>query len=64
MIIMKKSPTKVDPADEHLARLKAEADALDKTNRLRVAQEQLLEYAIQKAGDAEALLKVVTQTSK
>eukprot|EP00798_Chlamydomonas_sp_ICE-L_P010312 gene10312-8243_t len=41
---------------EHVERLKAEADAQDKTNRLRVAQEQLLEYATQKSDDAESLL--------
>ncbi len=43
-------------AEEHLARLKAEAEAQDCANRLRVAQEQLAEYAAQKESDANALL--------
>lgn len=42
--------------DEHCARVKAEGDALDKASRLRVAQEQLAEYAIQKDKDSAALL--------
>lgn len=42
--------------EEHLARLKAEAEAQDCANRLRVAQEQLAEYAAQKESDANALL--------
>lgn len=37
---------------EHFARLKAEAESQDYANRLRVAQEQLAEYAAQKAADA------------
>lgn len=44
--------------EERLARQKAEADALDKTNRLRVAQEQLAEYAVDKAKDAEAVFEL------
>lgn len=44
-------------AEAYLERLRAEADALDKTNRLRVAQEQLLEYAKQKESDAEEVLR-------
>jgi hypothetical protein len=44
--------------DEHVARLKAEAEAQDYANRLRVAAEQLTEYAQQKASDTEALLGV------
>lgn len=43
--------------EERLARQKAEAEALDKANRLRVAQEQLAEYALQKSKDADALLE-------
>jgi hypothetical protein len=41
--------------DEHLARIRAEADAQDKAQRLRVAQEQLAEYAEQKEQDASAI---------
>ncbi|KAG2500287.1 hypothetical protein HYH03_001865 [Edaphochlamys debaryana] len=43
--------------DEHVARLKAEAEAQDAANRLRVAQEQLAEYSAQKAEDTEGLLQ-------
>lgn len=35
-------------AEEHAARLKAEAEALNNSRKLIVAQEQLLESAIQK----------------
>ena len=38
-----------------MARLKAEADAQDSQNRLRVAQEQLAEYAAQRHADTSAL---------
>ncbi|PNH09778.1 hypothetical protein TSOC_003592 [Tetrabaena socialis] len=41
--------------EEHVARLKAEAEATDVANRLRVAQEQLAEYAAQKEADAVSL---------
>jgi hypothetical protein len=44
-------------AEEHLKRLKAEADALDSKQRLRVAQEQLAEYASEKALAAAAILQ-------
>ena len=37
-----------------LARQRAEAEALHAINRLRVAQEQLLEYAVQKEIDARS----------
>ncbi|GAX77609.1 hypothetical protein CEUSTIGMA_g5053.t1 [Chlamydomonas eustigma] len=40
-----------------LLKQRAEADALDKANRLRVAQEQLYEYAAQKEKDSLALLQ-------
>lgn len=43
-------------AEEHVARLKAEAEAQDHRNRLRVAQEQLAEYAAQKQQDAADVL--------
>jgi hypothetical protein len=43
-------------AEEHVARLKAEAQAQDHRNRLRVAQEQLAEYAAQKQQDAADVL--------
>ncbi|KAG2439554.1 hypothetical protein HXX76_004907 [Chlamydomonas incerta] len=43
--------------EDHVARLKAEAEAQDAQNRLRVAQEQLAEYAAQKEADANDLLK-------
>jgi len=45
------------PAEEHLARLRAEADALDKATRLRVAQEQLAEYALEKSKSASSILQ-------
>ncbi len=44
-------------ADEHLRRLKAEADAQDKATRLQVAQEQLAEYASEKSRAAAELLQ-------
>eukprot|EP00775_Hariotina_reticulata_P012285 gene12285-12421_t len=51
----------VDPEnllnEEHLARLRAEADALDKATRLRVAQEQLAEYALEKSKSASSILQ-------
>lgn len=43
-------------AEEHVKRLRAEADATDKARRLQVAQEQLAEYAVQKQADTDALL--------
>ncbi|KAG2445151.1 hypothetical protein HYH02_008619 [Chlamydomonas schloesseri] len=43
--------------EDHVARLKAEAEAQDAQNRLRVAQEQLAEYAAQKEADANDLLQ-------
>ncbi|PNW82263.1 hypothetical protein CHLRE_06g278154v5 [Chlamydomonas reinhardtii] len=43
--------------EDHVARLKAEAEAQDAQNRLRVAQEQLAEYAVQKEADANDLLQ-------
>lgn len=43
--------------EEHLARVRAEAEAQDKSDRLRVAQEQLAEYAEQKEKDAEGLFE-------
>ncbi|KXZ52275.1 hypothetical protein GPECTOR_10g906 [Gonium pectorale] len=43
--------------DEHIARLKAEAEAQDCANRLRVAQEQLAEYAQQKEEDCNVLVQ-------
>lgn len=46
-------------ADEHMARLRAEAEAADKADRLRVAQEQLAEYASEKSEAAvQALVQV------
>jgi hypothetical protein len=45
-------------AEEHVARLKAEAEAQDCANRLRVAQEQLAEYAAQKEGDSVGVVQV------
>lgn len=45
------------PAEEHQARLRAEADAVDKATRLRVAQEQLAEYADEKSEAAAAILQ-------
>jgi hypothetical protein len=47
-------------AEAYLERLRAEATALDMTNRLRVAQEQLLEYAKQKESDADEMLQQAT----
>lgn len=44
-------------AEEHLLRLKAEADAQDKAQRLQVAQEQLAEYALEKSRAAEDILQ-------
>jgi uncharacterized protein YbjQ (UPF0145 family) len=44
-------------AEEHVARLKAEAEAEDKANRLRVAQEQLAEYAAEKSEVAASVLQ-------
>lgn len=44
-------------AEEHLRRLKAEAEALDKASRLQVAQEQLAEYASEKSQAAAAILQ-------
>ncbi|GIL49858.1 hypothetical protein Vafri_6156 [Volvox africanus] len=43
--------------EEHIARLKAEAEAQDCANRLRVAQEQLAEYAAQKEEDSVGLVQ-------
>ncbi|GLC41087.1 hypothetical protein PLESTB_000944400 [Pleodorina starrii] len=43
--------------EEHVARLKAEAEAQDCANRLRVAQEQLAEYAEQKSVDSQGLVQ-------
>ncbi|GFR42252.1 hypothetical protein Agub_g3147 [Astrephomene gubernaculifera] len=43
--------------EEHVARLKAEAEAQDCANRLRVAQEQLAEYAAQKEVDCNGLVQ-------
>ncbi len=42
---------------EHLARLRAEAEVQDKAARLRVAQEQLAEYATDKSAAAAAVLE-------
>jgi len=47
-------------AAEHAARLKAEAEAQDKAARLRVAQEQLGEYAMQKQQEAAEAVKAAT----
>ena len=44
-------------SEEHVARLRAEAEAQDKARRLVVAQQQLAEYATQKEEDAAGLLK-------
>lgn len=49
---------------EHFARLKAEAVAQDCANRLRVAQEQLAEYAAQKEADAVAAANQAGQLSE
>eukprot|EP00878_Enallax_costatus_P015187 GHUV01015899.1.p1 GENE.GHUV01015899.1~~GHUV01015899.1.p1 ORF type:complete len:497 (+),score=185.62 GHUV01015899.1:58-1548(+) len=43
--------------EEHLLRLRAEADALDKAQRLQVAQEQLAEYAVEKSQTAAGILQ-------
>ncbi len=43
-------------AEEHQARLKAEAEAENATRRLAVAQEQIAEYALQREGEAGHLL--------
>eukprot|EP00195_Chlamydomonas_chlamydogama_P017300 CAMPEP_0202908130 /NCGR_PEP_ID=MMETSP1392-20130828/44986_1 /ASSEMBLY_ACC=CAM_ASM_000868 /TAXON_ID=225041 /ORGANISM="Chlamydomonas chlamydogama, Strain SAG 11-48b" /LENGTH=653 /DNA_ID=CAMNT_0049597303 /DNA_START=132 /DNA_END=2093 /DNA_ORIENTATION=+ len=43
--------------EAYVAKARAEADAQDKANRLRVAQEQLAEYAAQKEKDAADLLQ-------
>lgn len=43
-------------AEEHMARLKAEAEAEDKAARLQVAQEQLAEYALDKLTSATDVL--------
>lgn len=43
-------------AEEHQARLKAEAEAENATRRLAVAQEQIAEYAMQREGEAGHLL--------
>jgi hypothetical protein len=45
-------------AEEHVARVRAEAEAEDRANRLRVAQEQLAEYAVDKS---DAALKLFQQ---
>lgn len=45
------------PAEEAAARVKAEAEAQDRANRLRVAQEQMAEYASQKEADTNAILQ-------
>jgi hypothetical protein len=50
-------PCKLQTAEEHQLRLKAEADALDKATRLQVAQEQLAEYASEKSQAAAAVLQ-------
>ena len=53
------------PAEaEHFARLRAEAVAQDCANRLRVAQEQLAEYAVQKEADAVAAATQAEQLSE
>lgn len=44
-------------AEEHLLRVRAEADAVDKAQRLQVAQEQLAEYAIEKSQAASGILQ-------
>lgn len=43
-------------AEEHQARLKAEAEAENVARRLAVAQEQIAEYAQQREGEAGTLL--------
>lgn len=43
-------------AEEHKARLKAEAEAEHATRRLTVAQEQMAEYAQQRESEAGGLL--------
>jgi hypothetical protein len=47
------------PAEEHQARLKAEADAENAARRLTVAQEQIAEYALQREREAGILLSQV-----
>lgn len=44
-------------AEEHMARLTAEGEAVDYSRRLTVAQEQLAEYAAQKEEDAAGYLQ-------
>jgi hypothetical protein len=44
-------------AEEHAARVQAEAEAQDSSRRLAVAQEQLAEYAQQSAADSVELLR-------
>lgn len=58
-------PTKVPclRAESELARQRAEAEAQDKGNRLRVAQEQLCEWAQQKEADALDLLLAAEQAA-
>lgn len=50
-------------AEAELARQRAEAEAQDKSNRLRVAQEQLCEWAAQKEADALDLLRAAEQAA-
>lgn len=50
-------------AESELARQRAEAEAQDKANRLRVAQEQLCEWAQQKEADALDLLLAAEQAA-
>lgn len=47
--------------EEHIKRLRAEAEAQDRSNRLRVAQEQLAEYASQKEQDVARLLQAAEE---
>lgn len=50
--------------EEHVARLKAEAEAEHATRRLAVAQEQIAEYAQQREGEAGSLLEEVAAVER
>jgi len=52
------------PAEEHMARLTAEGEAVDYSRRLTVAQEQLAEYAAQKEEDAAGYLQQAQSLEK
>lgn len=57
LLITLRSDSQHGCAEEHMARLTAEGEAVDYSRRLTVAQEQLAEYAAQKEEDAAGYLQ-------